>query len=99
MKILITPAYNTYLEVSGKLLEELAKCSTYKQEWGDHDHNYVRCNDKLEIRTASEDQIFPSKEIYKSHRDLIDDNKALLKELEELKERMNTQSTDLILED
>jgi hypothetical protein len=99
MKILITPAYNTYIEVNGKLLEDIAKCKMYKQQYGDGDYEYIACNDKLEIRTANDDQIFPSKEIYKSHRDLIDDNKALLKELEELKERMNTQSTDLILED
>ena len=101
MKILITLSYNTYLEVSGKLLEELATCPPYKQEYGEGDYHYVRCNDRLDIRTASDEQIFPSKEIYKAQKDLIDENKELLKRIADLEELLNSgnESTDLTTED
>jgi hypothetical protein len=99
MKILIAPSYNTYLEVSGKLLEDLAKCQAYRSNYGDDGYSYTKVKNELEIRTADDSRCFANDESYQSYNDLVKDNKALIKELEELKERMSNTSTDLTTED
>jgi len=97
MKILIATAYNTYLEISGILLEKLAKCNAYKHEYGEDGYAYTKIKNELEIRTADDSRCFSNEEAFKSYNDLMKANKALAKELEELKERMSNVSTDLTI--
>ena len=99
MKILIAPMYNTYLEVSGRLLEELAKCQAYRSNYIEDGYSYTKVKNELEIRAADDSRCFANEQDSQSYNDLRKANKALAKELEELKQRMNNPSTALTTED
>lgn len=98
MKLLFSPGYSVYLEVSPGLLETLLECTLYEKKY-DCGYKYKKAENVIpELNLISESEFIVEKVQTIDINAIMEENNRLARELDKLKEKLKPVSASTELE-